>query len=120
MKLNFIADSHFDDEKSTQEIKDKITEAIRNSFNGFIGGDTMREVKPIKMHWHHCPECYEQYQCMMECTIEPDLEHDGKQYGAHCKCFQCEPLSGRDSVGNKIEEFSQEWWDKYNGIIRCG
>lgn len=77
------------------------------------------KVKPISVHWHHCPECYDSYQCNMECTIESE-EDDGRQFGAHCKCFSCEPLVGYDSRGNKVEEFSQDWWDRYNGIKRCG
>lgn len=72
----------------------------------------------IKTHYHHCPECYEVFLCFMECTI--DSEEDGKQFGAHCKCFECEPISGRDEVGNVIEAFSKDWWDRYNGIKRHG
>lgn len=78
------------------------------------------KVKLIKTHWHSCPECYEKYQCNMACTIEPDLQDGDKEFGAHCKCFMCEPLIGYDEVGNKVEEFSKDWWDRYNGIKRCG
>ena len=74
----------------------------------------------VYVHWHHCPECYEKFQCMMECTIEPDLEEDGKQFGAYCKCFECEPIPGRDELGRPIETFSKDWWDRYHGFKRCG
>lgn len=72
----------------------------------------------VIQHYHHCPECYEVYPCLMDCTIEYDLEEDGKQFGAHCECFQCKPIPGYDSVGNKIEEYSKEWWDIYHGFKR--
>jgi len=65
------------------------------------------------IHYHHCPSCYEKYQCDMNCTIEPDLEdttcHPGKQFGAHCVCDKCEGNAGI---------FSTAWWNKYNGITK--
>ena len=74
-------------------------------------------VPPPKMHCHHCPECYEVYECGWNCTIEPDLEdpvcYPGKEFGAHCTCFSCQKKEhGKTAV------YSQEWWDNYHGITR--
>ena len=49
----------------------------------------------------------------MLCTIEPDLEEDGKMFGSHCECHDCQTaLSVQDKYKTK------EFWDKYNGIIK--
>lgn len=40
-------------------------------------------------HYHHCPSCYEIYSCELDCTIEPDLDDDGKEFGSHCLCDDC-------------------------------
>ena len=40
-------------------------------------------------HYHHCPSCYEIFPCLLECTIEPDLEDNGRQFGSHCFCDSC-------------------------------
>lgn len=65
------------------------------------------------IHLHHCPECYEKYQCDMKCTIESDLEDQitfpGWQFGAHSVCDRCE---------GKKEQPSKEWFDRYNGFTR--
>lgn len=81
---------------------------------------TEKDLIPVtvpSLHYHHCPTCYEKFECHMACTIEPDLEAaDGRQFGAHCNCFECDPLPGYDGVGNKVKEFSKEWWDRYHGF----
>lgn len=41
------------------------------------------------MHYHSCPICYEKPSCEMDCTIEPDLEDNGKQFGSHVTCDPC-------------------------------
>ena len=65
------------------------------------------------IHLHSCPECYQKYPCDMDCSIEPDLEdpttYPGYHFGAHCICDKCE--------GQK-EAPSQEWFARYNGVIR--
>lgn len=65
------------------------------------------------IHYHHCPECYEVYECNMVCTIENDLDdpvcHPGKQFGAHCECFDC-------SKNNA--PLDKEFWDKYHGFTK--
>ena len=38
------------------------------------------------MHYHHCPFCYEAFSCEMRCTIEPDLEDRGRDFGSHTVC----------------------------------
>lgn len=63
--------------------------------------------KNTKSHYHHCPSCYEKCLCDLDCTIEPDLEDDGKEFGAHCICDSC--------IAN---ELTKEWWDRYNGFIK--
>ena len=63
------------------------------------------------LHYHGCPSCYETWPCEMECTIEPDLEDPvmfpGIQFGAYCKCNQCDSQNP-----------TKDWWDRYNGFIR--
>lgn len=61
-------------------------------------------------HYHHCPNCYIHHECIMACTIEPDLSEDGKPFGAHCKCESCE---------QEDEKYkSKEFWLRYNGFIK--
>ena len=62
------------------------------------------------IHYHSCPECYEKHKCNLNCTIEPDLEDNGKQYGSHCACDDCQYKI--DCLKNK------EFWDKYNGFTK--
>lgn len=66
------------------------------------------------IHYHHCPACYEHYECEMDCTIEPDLEQDGKQFGAHCVCPVCENKEHLTKTGT----YTQEWFARYYGVIR--
>lgn len=82
------------------------------------------------MHRHKCPECYEAYPCDMKCTIESDIEGDGDgiQYGAYCKCDECEKSSNENKpVKITLEWFKAEaqkknptaqWWKIYNGTLR--
>lgn len=41
------------------------------------------------IHYHSCPSCYEKPSCEMDCSIEPDLEDDGRQFGSHSICDEC-------------------------------
>lgn len=41
----------------------------------------------------------------MNCTICPDLEDDGKQFGSHCECEDCQ---------KEIKD--KEFWDIYHGF----
>jgi ADP-ribose pyrophosphatase YjhB (NUDIX family) len=52
-----------------------------------------RNSMPVIKHYHHCPVCYEHWQCDHNCTIEPDLEDNGKY-------------------------LTKEFWDVYNGFVR--
>ena len=65
------------------------------------------------IHHHHCPKCYEVYECNMPCTIEPDLDdpqcHPGKQFGTHCECFDCTKAS---------MPLDKDFWDRYHGFKR--
>jgi hypothetical protein len=63
-------------------------------------------------HYHSCPECYIHWPCDDKCTIEQDLQDGDKEFGAHTVCLLCrgqEPLPFE-------EEYSAEWFDKYNGV----
>ncbi len=42
------------------------------------------------LHYHHCPTCYDHHQCLMACSIEPDLCDGDRQFGSHCNCSICE------------------------------
>jgi transcription elongation factor Elf1 len=95
------------------------------------------------VHKHHCPECYVHWSCTDDCTIEPDLEEDGNQFGAHYECPACRSRNSciktspdqtglTEHTGNKscivcnpaiqmeikIAPInpSKEWWDRYNGF----
>jgi hypothetical protein len=73
------------------------------------------------MHYHHCPECYEKWQCNFDCTIEPDLEDRGRQFGAHCICNSCEKEVYYHTVltTNDEEKYKhKEFWDAYNGFVK--
>ena len=37
-------------------------------------------------HHHHCPYCFESFECEGGCTIEPDLEDNGREFGSHAIC----------------------------------
>lgn len=37
-------------------------------------------------HFHHCPYCYEAWECTAGCTIEPDLEDRGRPFASHWRC----------------------------------
>lgn len=65
------------------------------------------------MHYHHCPNCYIHAPCIMDCSIQPDLEDDGKEFGSHTFCPVCEEEK------EKEERYkSKEFWDRYNGFIK--
>jgi len=52
----------------------------------------------VGVHFHSCPECYEQKLCVEACSRERDLEDDGMQAGSICVCDDCstwaEPREG--------------------------
>jgi len=73
---------------------------------------------PVTHHYHSCPECYEHHQCTMNCTIEPDLSRDGRQFGSHCLCDACEKKSKQLQDNKYIKIYSKEWWDIYNGFAQ--
>lgn len=83
--------------------------------------DQSREMKKVS-HYHHCPNCYNVFECYMDCTIDPYLDdpisYPDMQFGSYCQCFECEPIKGRDGKGREVEEYSQEWWLRYNGFIK--
>lgn len=76
---------------------------------------------PIVKHYHHCPVCYEHWKCDANCTIEPDLEDRGKQFGAHCTCPECDVMIAHEdiyySAGNS-KYSTKEFWDVYNGFVK--
>jgi hypothetical protein len=58
------------------------------------------------VHYHGCPECYEKKPCTMDCTIEPDLEDNGRQFGAYVCCEDCSygvicPTHGRTTISGE-------------------
>lgn len=67
----------------------------------------------IPIHFHHCPECYQKWECQMKCTLEPDLEDEGKQFGSHCMCDGCEK-----EIVEQQKYFTKEFWLRYNGFIK--
>jgi hypothetical protein len=43
-----------------------------------------------ELHFHRCPECYEDGPCMMNCEWEPEMsEGDEPMRGSHCQCDAC-------------------------------
>jgi hypothetical protein len=40
----------------------------------------------VSVHFHHCPHCYEAHPCALNCTICPDLEDRGRDFGSHAIC----------------------------------
>ncbi len=73
------------------------------------------------MHYHHCPVCYDHWSCDMNCTIEPDLEDNGKQFGAHTTCPSCDKMIEHEDIFySKSEDKYQmkEFWDVYNGFVK--
>jgi len=66
-----------------------------------------------KDHWHHCPECYLKIPCQLYCSIEPDLEDNGREFGSHCVCDIC-----RDKKKEEDKYKSKEFWDRYNGYVK--
>jgi hypothetical protein len=57
----------------------------------------------------------------MECTIEPDLEDDGREFGAHCTCPQCDIMVAHEDVFYSKDEdkfHTKEFWDVYNGFVK--
>lgn len=74
-------------------------------------------------HFHHCPECYEHWECSFNCTIEPDLEDDGKEFGAHCTCPPCDVILHHEAVFKESgsgKYNTKEFWDVYNGFVKVG
>ena len=65
-----------------------------------------------KLHYHHCPECYEHAPCNLYCSIEPDLAEAGKEFGSHCLCDICLNKKKEDKYKTK------EFWDRYNGYVK--
>lgn len=73
------------------------------------------------MHYHHCPVCYEHWKCYYSCTIEPDLEDNGKEFGAHCTCNSCENMITHERIFYSADRFkytTKEFWDVYNGFVK--
>jgi len=73
------------------------------------------------MHFHHCPDCYKTWSCKFDCTIEPDLEDKGKQFGSYCRCKSCDKqiyyqniLATNDDEKYKYKDF----WEAYNGFVK--
>jgi hypothetical protein len=78
------------------------------------------------MHYHKCPECFEKYNCDLDCT----LRDAANNLGANFTCALCEgedhpppteeevqqPLSFQEPA--KEPTMTQEDWDRYNGFIR--
>ncbi len=46
-------------------------------------------------HYHGCPECYENWECSLDCSIEPDLFDfiNNREFGSYCTCPGCDPNS---------------------------
>lgn len=74
-------------------------------------------VPPPQNHYHHCPECYEVFECGWKCTLEPDQDdpdtYPGQSFGAIIPCFTCQ----KKEHGVQVVE-SKEWWDKYHGFTK--
>jgi len=72
-------------------------------------------------HYHHCPVCYEHWSCAFECTIEPDLEDNGKEFGAHCTCPECDKMIDHEAIFYSTDNGkyrTKEFWDAYNGFVK--
>lgn len=54
---------------------------------------------PERLHYHHCPRCYESAPCTMDCTFERDLEESGIPFGHHAPCADCAPLVAAEEAG---------------------
>lgn len=67
----------------------------------------------LKPHYHHCPNCYSHWECDYKCTIEPDLEDEGKQFGSHCACPSCDK-----QIQDEEKYKTKEFWLRYNGFIK--
>ena len=70
---------------------------------------------PPKNHYHHCPMCYEVFECGWGCTMEPDQDdpicHPGKEFGAIIPCFECQKIEHAEA---KYKD--PDFWDVYNGF----
>lgn len=64
--------------------------------------------RPVRAHYHACPECYEHWKCNLDCTIEPDLQDGDREFGSHCTCPVCDP---------NHPKYDQAWFDRYNGFL---
>jgi hypothetical protein len=42
-----------------------------------------------ELHYHACPECYQDGTCRQVCAHEPDLDDKGKSFGSHAPCDDC-------------------------------
>lgn len=52
-----------------------------------------------ELHFHPCPECYEDGPCAAACEFEPDLsDEDEVMRGSHCVCDACR-LAGEKGGG---------------------
>lgn len=73
------------------------------------------------MHYHHCPICYDRWSCELKCTIEPDLEENGKEFGAHCTCPPCDDMVIHEDIYYSKDEYkykTKEFWAVYNGFVK--
>jgi hypothetical protein len=63
-------------------------------------------------HFHHCPECYMAWPCNDKCTIEPDLQDEDREFGAHCECPPCRELQPCIRTASFQYELSEHTGDK--------
>lgn len=72
-------------------------------------------VPPPKNHYHHCPMCYEVFECGWGCTLEPDQDdpdtYPGKEFGAIIPCFECQKIEHNEQKYN-----DPDFWAVYNGF----
>lgn len=58
-------------------------------------------------HYHACPDCYEDYPCGMDCTVEPDLHSAGRDFGSYSRCNQCEATMNKLTA--KLNKMLKGW-----------
>lgn len=69
-------------------------------------------------HYHHCIECFDTFECHMECSIEYDLSDGDRLFGDHCQCFECEPMAGFDDFGRVSDLMTPAWYKRYYGCTQ--